>query len=149
MIEPLTRFALDVDDWTTTLEGPDALDEALEAVRQCRRELAVVESQLEARLALSWPCPGKRAVINGWEVERDYTPPSWRWDRAAVLTELKAQADDRGVDALALVVETAGIGYFKVTKLRALGIEPDLYREPSGEHRWKVRRLNKAEEGES
>lgn len=142
----LRTIPIMADEWVASLEGPEALDGALEAIREARRELAVVEGLAEGRLALSWPDDGKEAVINGWVCVRDYAPPSWRWDRDALATELRAMADDDPeVTYGDLLEEVAGGWYARVGALRRLGLEPDLYREPSGEHRWKVRRKQKAE----
>lgn len=116
------------------------IDEAarrLAALKAQRKELDVLMGDLESWLAERLPRGGMAVEGVGWLEAKPATKRT-QWDHDEVVRHVTARArDERQVDpetgeyepveeAIVRVLrECAGIGYWKVTGLRARGLDPD------------------------
>jgi hypothetical protein len=110
----------------------------LKRVRAARQELTAIEAAFERAIARRWVILGLRdgqAVEDVGYVEVYRGKKRTGWDHvslaAAVLdAHLSASATGEAPDPWQVrdwLMEAAGIGYWRVTPLRALGLNPDHY----------------------
>lgn len=121
---------------TVDLADLAALDDQL---RRAADTIRVLRADIAVRCGTVMPTD--TTVAGGWEITRQWSAGTVRWDRDGAVGALLAQGDDTGrivardtgeqmtaVDA----VRTAFRLEPRATALRRFGVNPDLWREQSG-----------------